>query len=359
MQRKIGAPAGRGAYQEVTEVMRLVEQTRQQIADLINAPRRQNIAFTYSGTDALCTAIFGILQDDDHVVTCTAEHNSVLRPLRHLEHQNRVSVTRVPCDSTGRFTAQDVIAAIRPETKLVALTHVSNVTGAIQPIQAVGRHCQQHRIAFLIDAAQSLGHLPIDVQRLGCQLLAAPGHKGLFGPLGTGVLYVADEIAERMTPFRFGGTGSMGADDEQPSQVPEKFEAGNLNVPGIAGIHAGIEFLRSSEGQDRIELSQENERYFLAGVSNLQGVSLQGPVNADERIGIFSLTMDGYDCLDAAATLDANWSIQGRAGFHCAPLLHRALGSADSGGTLRLSLGLFNTRQQIDRTLDALQEMTR
>ncbi len=357
-QRVVGAPAGRGAYKEVIDVLRLIEQTRSQVARFINAAGdRRNIAFTYSGTDSLCTAIFGILRDCDHVVTSTAEHNSVLRPLRCLEDDNKINVTRVNCDQDGYVDAEKIIDATEANTRLIVLTHVSNVTGAIQPVEAVGKFCRDNDIVFLLDAAQSLGHIPINVQSIGCDMLAAPGHKGLLGPLGTGIFYYSSEMAEKVKPLRYGGTGTLGGSDQQPNELPDKFESGNLNVSGIAGINEGIKFLQSEEGQKRLEGAEECKSLMLDGLQRIPGIKLFGPKEVDERIGVFSFSVDNMACTDAAAALDSAWSIQARAGLHCAPLIHRSLGTEDAGGLVRLSLGLFNTKQHVDAALGAIAEL--
>ncbi len=356
--RELGAPAGRGAYREVAEVRTLIDQTRHQLAGLINATGdRRNIAFTFSCTDSLCTAIFGVLRQGDHVVTSTAEHNSVLRPLKHLEDLEKISVTRVPCRESGQIDSEEIIAAIQPQTRMVALSHVSNVTGAIQPVETIGQHCRQTGITFLLDAAQSLGEIEVDVQKIGCDLLAAPGHKGLLGPLGTGFLYYTNSVGERMTPFRFGGTGSDSRLEVQPAELPDKFEAGNLNVPGIAGVNSGVAFLLSDEGQKKIAAMHELHRRLLEGLQQIDGIKIHGPLEMDQRTGVFSISIQSVNCSDAAAILDSTWSIQTRAGLHCAPLLHRAVGTETAGGTLRLSPGLFNTTEQIELTLEAIAEI--
>lgn len=354
-QRDIGSSAGRGAYKDVKDAGRLVSQTRQLIARFINADgNRNNIAFTYSGTDALCTAIQGIVLPGDHVVTSVAEHNSVLRPLDFLESQRNVKVSRVVCDADGRIDASDVIAEIRPNTKLVVLSHVSNLTGAIQPIERVGAHCRTHGAWFLVDAAQSIGHLPIDVKSIGCDMLAAPGHKGIMAPLGTGFFYYSRAIANRLRPLRFGGTGTAGGVDKQPTETPDKFESGSLNVPGIVGMNAGLKFLATNEGKERVEKIHEFSARMLQGLQLIDGVTLHGPRDASKRVGVFSISFDNVDNIEAAKRLDAKWSIQTRAGLHCAPLLHRALGTETTGGLVRMSIGLFNTRKHIDIALGAV-----
>lgn len=355
-----GSPAGRGAYQDAVESLRLVEQTRSSIAQLINASHRRNIAFTFNGTDALSTAIFGLLKKGDHVVTSVVEHNSVLRPLKYLESTKEVTVTYVGCDDEGRLDDNDIIAAVRPETRLICLIHVSNVTGTIQPIENIKsklRNTGNSRAIFLLDAAQSLGHLPIDVQALGCDMLAAPGHKGLLGPLGTGILYINDETAESVNPLRYGGTGTEGSIEIQPTKVPDKYESGNLNLPGIAGLNAGINFINSAEGQTARANWQELSQTMLSGIRDIPGIAIQGVPAMKGRIGVFSISIEGFDCHEASSILDSNWSIQTRSGIHCAPMIHRAMDT--QSGTLRISPGLFNTPDQIDVTLDALSQLAK
>jgi len=378
-QRNLGGSAGRGSHSTATNIGRIIDVTRNRVAQLIQAADAKSIAFTFSGTDSLCTAILGLLRDGDHVVTSTAEHNSVLRPLRHLEDEQRITVTRVECDAEGRIDAGIVVDAIQSNTRMVVLSHVSNVTGAIQPLELIGQHCRRSGILFVVDAAQSLGLLPINVNSLGCDILAAPGHKGLFGSLGTGVLYFAQSAGEQMNPLRIGGTGSAHNSDRQPIDLPTKFEAGNLNVPGIASIGAGIEFLHSEHGAAGLENLEVLKRQLLTGLKTIPTVMVHGPaelstseVNSsnigslefnsskvslrgiDSRMAIFSITMPEIDCHTLANILDTEASIETRAGFHCAPLLHRSIGTEPLGGTLRISPGPFNTPAQIDRLLELL-----
>jgi selenocysteine lyase/cysteine desulfurase len=235
-QRRLGAPAGRGVYAEATEVERLVNNCRKKVAQLINEADPTRVIFTQNGTDSLNLAIHGWLQPGDHVVTSVCEHNSVLRPLRFLAEHRNVSTTYVGCDAQGRVDPGDIRRAIQPQTRLIALTHASNVTGTIQPVEEVGKIAKERGISFLVDAAQTLGHMRVDVQRIGCQMLAAPGHKGLLGPLGTGVLYIAPGVEARLLPIRQGGTGTRSDEDIQPTTLPDRYESGNLNVSGIVGL---------------------------------------------------------------------------------------------------------------------------
>jgi len=357
-QRANGAPAGRGGYHEATETQRLVSDARRRLAELIGAASPNNIVFAFNGTDALNIVLHGLLTGNDgHVVTTVAEHNSVLRPLRYWERTDGCEVTRVPCDASGVIDAGAIEAAIRPNTKLIAIVHGSNVTGAIQPCKAIGEIAKKRDIPFLVDAAQTLGRTPIQVDELHADFLAAPGHKGLHGPLGTGVLYVRDGLAERLQPFRLGGTGTQSDEDHQPDTMPEKLEAGNLNVPGIVGLRAGLIDLESKslgEVRDReIELTAR----LLEGMRPHSNVSLFGPSTADERLGVVSFNIEGYDPREVADLLDSSYGIQCRAGIHCAPLMHAALGTLESGGTVRFSVGLETTDEEIRIALEAVAEI--
>ncbi len=243
-QRRLGAPAGRGAYGTGVEVQRMVADCRKTIAELLNAGSPSRVVFGFNGTDVLNMALHGILREGDHVVTSVVEHNSVLRPLKWLEQHRSVSVTRVDCDADGVVDAENLVDAFQSSTKLIALTHASNVTGAIQPIEDAARLAHDNDALLLVDAAQSLGHLPINVQSQRIDLLAASGHKGLLGPLGTGVLYIADGLEAQMESLRQGGTGTKSEEDVQPSELPFMLEAGNLNVPGLVGLGAGAAYVK-------------------------------------------------------------------------------------------------------------------
>lgn len=352
-QRRLGAPAGRGTYTEAAETERIVTSCRKKVAELIGATDPSRIIFTQNGTDSLNLAIHGSLQPGDHVVTSVCEHNSVLRPLRFLAEHRNVSATYVGCDAQGLVDPGDIRRAIQPQTRLIALIHASNVTGAIQPVEEVGRIANEREIPFLVDAAQTLGHMRVDVQRIGCQMLAAPGHKGLLGPLGTGVLYLAPGVETRLLPIRQGGTGTRSDEDIQPRALPDRYESGNLNVPGIVGLGAGVSQI-IAHGVDEIEKQIDLLTQQL--LREIPGCTFYGPPAARKRAGIVSLNLAGYDPQELASLLDAQWSIQTRAGLHCAPRMHAALGTAPSG-TLRLSVGMFNTAEQIDRVIAALREV--
>ncbi len=355
-QRQLGSPAGRGSYAEAAQTERIIASCRKKIAELIGAGDPSRIIFTLNGTDSLNLALHGVLRPGDHVVTTVCEHNSVLRPLRFLAEHREVSTTYVPCDAEGFVDPDAIRAAIAPHTRMIALVHVSNVTGAIQPVEDVGKIAAQHGLTYLIDAAQSLGYEPIDVARLRCHLLAAPGHKGLLGPLGTGLLYVAPEIEDRLLPLRQGGTGTRSDEDIQPAGLPDRYESGNLNVPGIVGLEAGVSHVLSQGIEATRAQTRQLTSRLLAGLSSIGAVRVYGPGDAERRSGVASFNLSGYDPQELASLLDSNWQIQTRAGLHCAPRMHAALGTA-LGGTLRVSIGHFSTAEEIDALLAALAEI--
>jgi cysteine desulfurase family protein len=324
---------------------------------LIGAESPSRVVFTLNGTDSLNLAIQGVLRPKDHVVTSVVEHNSVLRPLRYLEQSRGIRVTRVGCDSAGVVDAEAIRAAIQADTRLICLSHGSNVTGALQPVEAVGRIAADSDVLFLVDAAQSLGYVPINVKHMGCQFLAAPGHKGLLGPLGTGVLYLAPGIEESVNPLRVGGTGTQSHEDVQPLTMPDKFEAGNLNVPGIVGLAAGIEYLLNRGMEEIQDCHQRLAGRLIEGLQDIDGVHFFGPMQRKDRLGVVSITAVDFDPREVASMLDTSYRIQVRAGLHCAPLMHQALGTALQSGTIRFSIGHFNTAEQIDAAIQAMQEI--
>ncbi|MEX2176904.1 MAG: aminotransferase class V-fold PLP-dependent enzyme [Pirellulaceae bacterium] len=355
-QRRLGTPAGRGSYADAAQPERIVASCRKKIALAIHAAETNRIVFTHNGTDSLNLALHGSLRQGDHVVTTVCEHNSVLRPLRFLAEHRGVTATYVPCDAAGWVSPDDVRQAITPQTRLIAVVHASNVTGAVQPVEAIGRLAAEHGIRYLVDAAQSLGYMPVDVERIGCQLLAAPGHKGLLGPLGTGVLYIAPGLENDLLPLRQGGTGTRSDEDVQPASLPDRYESGNLNVPGLVGLEAGVShLLEQGIAQVQSQLQTLADQ-LLTGIAEIGGITLFGPQTSDRRVGVVSLNVAGYDPQELAALLDSNWSIQTRAGLHCAPRMHAALGTAPQG-TLRISLGHFTTREEVAALLAALAEI--
>lgn len=352
-----GAPAGRGAYREASDVERLVSTCRRSVADLLEVSNPNRIIFTFNGTDSLNLAIHGMVKPGDHVISTNVEHNSVLRPLNELRKKSGVDLTLVECGPDTLVDADRIAAAIKPETKLICLVHASNVTGAIQRVGEVGRVAREHGIPLLVDAAQSLGHIDVGVEKLGADLVAAPGHKGLFGPLGTGILYVGEGVDEQIESIRQGGTGSASDSPFQPDDLPDKFESGNLNVPGIAGLKAGVEFVKEL-GIEKIRRHEQGllER-LIAGLGRVPGVTVFGPASLESRCGAVSFIIGQIDSRECAAMLDSAFRIQVRAGFHCAAMVHESLRTMQNGGTIRLSPGWFNTAEQIDAVIESIHHV--
>jgi cysteine desulfurase family protein len=353
-QRQIGAPSGRSGYREAIEANRFIDRARQGVARLIGAHESRQIIFTLNGTESLNLAISGVLRPGDHVVTTVCEHNSVLRPLRALVEGGVITVTHVPCDGAGYISPDDVRNSLRPETRLVAVLHGSNVTGAIQPIDQINQVVRERGILLLVDAAQTLGHVPIDVEQVPVDFLAAPGHKGLLGPLGTGVLYLRPSLEKMLRPLCRGGTGTFSQEDRQPETLPDKFESGDHNVPGLAGLAAATEFLATRGVESlRAHHVQLAER-LLAGLAAIAGLRVHGPGPESPRTSVVSFTINGYDPQELAALLEVSGNVQCRAGLHCAPRMHEALGTLEYGGTVRLSPGWATTTAEIDQTLELI-----
>lgn len=355
--RHLGAPAGRSGYAEAAEVSQAVDAARVRIAGMLGLDEPTHLIFTSNGTDSLNLAIHGVVRPGDHVVTTVVEHNSVLRPLAQLEETAKVTVTRVGCDSAGVVDPDEIRAAIGSRTRLVAISHASNVTGALQPVEEVARIARAAGVLVLCDAAQTVGHMPVDLYRLGVDLLAASGHKGLLGPLGTGILAIRHDAAHRLESVRQGGTGTHSEQTRQPDELPSKFESGNLNVPGILGLAAGVEFLQN-RGIEEIE--REGQRLterLLAGFRDIAGLRVLGPESAQERVALVSIVLASYDPQELALGLDAAFRVQVRSGLHCAPAMHESLGTGESGGTVRFSLGPFTTEAEIDTAIEAVAEI--
>ncbi|MBS0208697.1 MAG: aminotransferase class V-fold PLP-dependent enzyme [Planctomycetes bacterium] len=357
-QRNVGAAAGRGVYSSADEARQVVDRARRSVARLLNAVDARQIIFAQNGTDALNLALHGLLRrTPGHVVTTVTEHNSVLRPLRALCDAGLAQVTYVGCNAKGYVDPGEVEQAIRPDTRLVVICHASNVTGALQPLAEITAAAHRHGIPVLVDAAQSAGETLIDVQALEIDLLAAPGHKGLLGPLGTGVLYIRPGLETQLEPLRQGGTGTDSDDERQPATMPERFEAGNLNVPALAGLGTGVEWLHKRLIEGAFAEHQAMLARFVAHLGAIRGVRLLGPRTMERRMPVFSVVSEVYTPQELAAALDSAYGVQLRAGLHCAPRMHAALGTLNAGGTVRLGPGRFTTEAELDTAIRALEEL--
>ena len=354
-QRNIGAAAGRGAYRSGEAVERIMAKSRYRLSKLIGATSREQMVYTLNGTDSLNLALHGLVQPGDHVISSVCEHNSVLRPLHAMKQSLGIEVTHIGCSSAGVIDPDDVRRAITTKTKLIALIHASNVTGAIQPVVEVGRIANERGVTFLVDAAQSIGHFPINIAELGCQLLAAPGHKGLLGPLGTGLLYISPDISQQLQPTRQGGTGLNSNEPVQPEMRPYRYEAGNLNVLGVAGLDAGIAWLQE-RGLAEIQRHELRLRdHLVRSLREMAHVTVYGPEASERCVGVVGFNVEDFAPQEVAAALDANFGLELRAGLHCAPLMSPALG-APKCGTVRASFGPFSTLEQLDVLIAAVRD---
>lgn len=356
--RELGVAAGRGATRAASEVDATIARCRLRAAHLFNAESSDRIIFTFNGTDSLNVAIHGILKPGDHVVASTLEHNSVLRPLSELRRRIGIETTFIEPETSGRVEPTKFRDALRPNTKLIALNHASNVTGVVQPIEDVSAIARQAEVLMLVDAAQTAGHLPIDVRNSPIDLLACPGHKGLLGPLGTGLLYFRPGIEHDVASLRQGGTGSLSEDDHQPDRLPDKYESGNHNAPGLFGLEAALDWM---EQQSFAELRQHElalRRRLIDALGGVASVQLFAAELPDEFVvGVLNFVIDGFDPQEVAAILDHDFQIQVRSGLHCAPGAHRHQGTLSDGGTVRASFGPSTTNDDVDRLAAALRAL--
>jgi cysteine desulfurase family protein len=351
--RESGANPGRSSHRLAVAAASTVAQTRRLVARYFNAAAPEQVVFTLNTTDALNLALKGVLKPGDHVVTTSMEHNSVARPLRKLE-QSGVSVTFVAASPEGLVDVEDLASAFTPATTLLAMTHASNVTGTLQPVAEAGQLCRDRGALLLVDAAQTAGAFPIDVQALRIDLLAFPGHKGLLGPPGTGGLVVGESI--RLDTLREGGTGTTSESDWQPEEMPERLEAGTVNTVGLAGLGAALRFLEET-GLDAIRAHEQSLiQRLLHELAAIPRAILYGPPPGVERASVVSFNLGGWESQDVAAVMDASFDIQCRPGLHCAPLAHRPLGTFPAG-TVRLSPGFFNNEAEVDAVLEAIRQV--
>lgn len=354
--RTKAANPGRASHRMAVEAAGVVQRARVRLSQLFNGGDPSRVVFACNATHALNLGLKGLLRPGDHVVTTSMEHNSVRRPLRALEDSG-VAVTRVLCSGTGLVDPREIERAITARTRMLVVGHASNVTGAIQPVREIGGIARSRDLLFLVDAAQSAGVLPIDVEADFIDLLAFPGHKGLYGPPGTGGLFVGRRVSlADLLPLQEGGTGGNSEEDVQPMEFPSRYEAGTLNTVGIAGLDAGISFLMETG----IERVAEHERtlatVLIDGLRSMPGVTVYTPEEEARRLAVVSFRMEGWDPADIGVVLDQSFGIACRTGVHCAPDAIRTIGAWPEG-TVRLSPGYFNTREEIEGCLRAIAQV--
>lgn len=346
-----GGNPGRSGHLLSLAAGRTVMNAREELAELFNIEASEQIVFTLNATDAINLALRGILEPKDHVITTGMEHNSVIRPLRDFE-KNGGSLSIAPCTNEGLVSPETISSLIRKNTKLVVVNHASNLTGSIQPVEEIGRLCLKKGIFLMVDAAQSAGCLPIDVKKCHVSLLAFTGHKGLFGPQGTGGLYV--EPGLDLKPWRVGGTGSRSDSQYQPSFMPDRLEAGTVNAFGLAGLAAGVRFIKN-EGLEKIRDHEMALTFQLInGLEQIAGVEVYGPKDVRQRLAVVSFNIKGLDGAEVSTVLDRHFEIMTRPGIHCTPLAHQTIGTFPRG-VVRMSLGYFNTGEEIEKVINAVK----
>jgi cysteine desulfurase family protein len=353
---EIGCSPGRGGYRKSLDAARLVYDTRTLVAAFFNVAQPEQIIFTPNVTVSLNLVIKGLLEEGDHVIISSMEHNAVVRPLYRLAQERYIRVEQLPCAPDGTLNPQLLQRALRPDTRLVIMTHASNVTGTILPVYEIGEILATTNTFYCVDAAQTAGTEEVDFSALHCDYLAFTGHKGLLGPPGIGGLCISERAVPLTAPLVEGGTGSRSEDEHQPDFLPDKFESGTQNVPGIAGLAAGIRYVNEKGLKAIRREKQELTAVFLQGLSEIPGAIVYGTNNAQQMVPTISLNIEGIDNGDLSFMLEQAYGIMTRSGLHCSPHAHKTIGTFPEG-TTRFSFGYNNTLSDIDDILTALQEI--
>jgi len=353
---EVGASPGRSGHRLSVEAARVVYGTREAVAELFHVADPLRVVFGANVTEMLNLVLYGLLRPGDHVITSSMEHNSVMRPLRDLERQG-VEVTVVECSPTGFLDPLDVEAAVRANTVLIVLNHASNVVGTLVPVAEVGRLARRHGLLLLVDAAQTAGAYPIDMEVDSIDLLAFTGHKSLYGPMGTGGMVIGDRVdLARLKPLKRGGTGSRSEREEQPDFLPDAYESGTPNAVGLAGMSAGVRWVLSRGVQAIRDHEVMLVQQLIAGLRQIRGVVVYGGLEAKHQTATVSFNIDGVDPGAVGVRLDEEYGIMCRVGLHCAPAAHRTIGTFPAG-TVRFGLSALTTGEEIDRAVTAVQEI--
>lgn len=349
--QKYGANPGRSGHRMAMQAGEKVYECRENLARLFGIENPLQIAFTANATEAINLAVKGLLVPGDHVIISSMEHNAVVRPLKKLETRG-VELSIVKADLSGQVDLRAIEKSIKPNTRLLLVTHASNVTGTVNDLEPMGQLAKKHKIIFMVDAAQTAGKYPVNVGLMGIDLLAFPGHKGLLGPQGTGGLYIREGLL--LDSLKEGGTGSISESLLQPDFLPDRYESGTLNTPGIAGLNEGIKYILKTGIENIQKHEKQLERYMLEGLRQIDKVKVYGSNNPEHRMGVISITIDGQDCNEVCGELDEKYDIASRGGLHCAYLAHETIGTQNTG-TIRFSFGPFNTIEDVDQVFKAVK----
>lgn len=345
--------AGRGAHAPTLNASRLIYDTREKLAALFGTPNPSRIAFTCNATEALNIAIHGAIHPGEHVITTACEHNSVLRPL-YLKEKEGTELTIIPADKKGRIRYDLLESSVKSNTSAIVLTHASNLSGNVTDLAFVSNFAKKHGLLLIVDASQTAGSLPINVVKMGIDILCFTGHKGLFGPQGTGGLYVREGLT--LSPLKSGGSGIHSFDRQHPTDMPTALEAGTLNGHGIAGLNAGLDYILST-GVKNIHAKEISlARRFVNGISDISDLKLYGDIDAPLRTPIISLNIGNMSSASVSDILWEDYEICVRAGAHCAPLMHKTFGT-EKQGAVRFSFSCFNTEAEIDTAIQAMHEI--
>ena len=347
-----GININRGSYALAYDVEDIIYTTRQRLSNVFNGHDPSHVIFTQNVTMSLNIVIKGLLKSGDHVLVSTMEHNAVMRPLTQLL-DNGITFDVIPCDVTGSIKIDAIESLIRPNTVAIIINHASNVCGTIQPIQSIGALCKAHNLHFIVDAAQTAGVIPINVKACHIDALCFTGHKGLLGPQGIGGIILTKEIAQTLTPLIAGGTGSFSHLETIPTHMPDAFEAGTLNLPGIIGLNEGLTYIESVGMKNIHNHELTLTKTFLEGLRSITGINIIGKQDIQDRTAVVSITIDSMDPASIAYELESTYHIMTRVGLHCAPRAHQTLGTYPEG-TVRFSFGYANTLEEVDMALSAL-----
>ncbi len=354
----VGANINRGGYQVAYDLEGTVFETREMLAEMFGGGDCKNVVFTKNITESLNVVLKGFLQPGDHVLCSSMEHNAVMRPLVQLEKKG-VEFDRIPGNEKGELDLDAVEGMIKENTAAIVMTHASNLVGTVNPIKEVGQICRKHGLAFIVDAAQTAGVLPIDMKEMCIDALCFTGHKSLLGPQGIGGFIIRDHMVELIDPLLSGGTGSISHTEEIPDFMPDRFEPGTMNIPGIVGLHASLKWIKE-KGIDTIETYELGlTQRFLDGLIPLEEkglIKIIGLKGTEGRTAVVSIQTLSVDCADAAFRLDFEYGIMTRVGLHCAPNAHKTLGTFPTG-TIRFSFGIFNTEEEVDTAIRAITEI--
>ncbi|MDD4089819.1 MAG: aminotransferase class V-fold PLP-dependent enzyme [Tissierellia bacterium] len=349
----VGTNVNRGAYSSSFKAENTVYETRELLCELFRFNKPENVIFTKNITESINVLLKGLLKENDHAVVSSMEHNAVMRPLNKL---NKVEYTKVLCNEKGELNIEDVEKAIKDNTKAIIMTHASNVCGTVLDLEKVGQLCKKHNLFFIIDSAQTAGFQDIYFQKLNADAIGFTGHKSLLGPQGIGGFIVNDRINNEMTSFIEGGTGSLSDTEIQPDYMPDKFEAGTLNIPGIYGLNASLKYLL----KNGVKSIREKEIYllsrFIDGILNIENIKLIGKTTTLDRTGILSIDFINNDNGIVSYELSKEYGIMTRSGMHCAPSAHKTLGTFPKG-TVRFSVSHFTTMEEIDYAIDCINKI--